>query len=298
MHSRMTTYLDKFKIFYDYQFGFRKKYSTSTAVIDVVNMLQKELHEGNFVMGVCMDLKKAFDTVNFNILLDKLEYYGFRGTCLNWFKSYLIGRTQFTVANECLSNVKHTTCGIPQGTVLYPLLFLLYINDIANSVSSFHVKLFADDFNLFVVSDNILSLFDVANNELNNLAHWICVNKLYVNYDKTNYMIFVPRTRNCHTSNIIINRNLLFNGHIIKQVHCVKCLGVNIDDELNWSEHINFLVGKVSSMIGIMYRNKRYLPINCKKNIYFALIYSNLIYCIEVYANTNKSLFKTVDYYM
>ena len=122
-----------------------------------------------------------------------------------------------------------------------------------------------------------------------NLYKQACNN---VSHDKTNSMIFVHRTLNSHNYKIIINRNLLFNGHIIKQVHCVKCLGVNIDDELNWSEHINFLVGKVSSMIGIMYRNKHYLPFNCKKNIYFDLIYSNLTYCIEVYANTNKSLLK------
>jgi len=290
----MYNYLDKFKILYDYQFGFRKNYSTSVAVIDVVNMIQNQLYNGKYVMGVFMDLQKAFDTVNFNILIDKLEHYGIRGNYLNWFKSYLIGRTQFAVINDAPSNIRTTTCGIPQGTVLGPLLFLLYINDIANAVTDSQIKLFADDSNMFIIGDNPKSLFDRANKDLSNLSRWINVNKLHINYDKTNFMIFEPKFRinNNNNYNTLTSMKLFLNGNEIQCVHSVKYLGVIIDDQLNWTDHIKHVTSKVSSMIGIMYRNNHFLPPYCKKNIYFALIHSVLIYCIEVYANVNKSQLK------
>ena len=289
MHSRMMSYLDKFKILYDYQFGFRKNHSTSFAVIDVVNMIQNQLHEGNYVMGIFMDLQKAFDTINFKILLDKLEHYGFRGSSLNWFKTYLTGRTQFTVVGSSKSTSRITSCGVPQGTVLGPLLFLLYINDITNSVCKSKIKLFADDSNLFVVSNNLPELFNIANSELSSLSQWIRANKLYINYDKTNYMIFEPSRHPHNFKSSMYNAILLFNGFALSQVHSVKYLGLFIDDKLNWCEHVNFIASKVASLTGILYRVKNFLPMSAKRNIYFALIYSVLTYCVEVYANISKS---------
>jgi hypothetical protein len=285
MHSRLTSYLNKYNFLYDYQFGFRKNHSTSLAVVDVISMIQNELYNGKLIMGVFMDLQKAFDTVNFSILIDKLEHYGIRETCLNWFKTYLIGRTQFTIVNTYSSNVIKTSCGIPQGTVLGPLLFLLYINDIVNSTTNSQIKLFADDSNLFIIGDNIDVLYEVANKELCNLSRWVCANKLHINYDKTNFMIFQPRSVKASVS--VTAKKLIFNNHIIDQVHSVKYLGILIDDKLSWTDHINYVTGKISSVIGILYRFKHVLPMNCKRNIYFSLIYSNLIYGVEVYANTN-----------
>ena len=292
MHSRMVKYLEKFNLIYDYQFGFRKNHSTTIAVIDVVNMIQNYLHEGKYVMGIFMDLQKAFDTVNINILLAKLEHYGFRGNALRWFKSYLEGRSQFTEVNKVLSSTKMLNCGVPQGTVLGPLLFLLYINDISNSVVNSNIKLCADDSNLFVTANNLSDLFQIANDELLNLSHWISANKLHINYDKTNFMIFDPFHKIKNKPLHYQHHKLSFSNHIIERVHCVRYLGLLIDDQLNWTDHINYLIGRVSSVMGILYRYKNVLPWNCKKNIYFALVHSIIIYGIEVYANTCKKYLK------
>src|SRR5437899_9310706 len=124
---------------------FQQNFSTSMAVLDVTNMIQHELYTNNYVLGVFMDLQKTFDTIDYNILSRKLEHYGFRGLSLSWFKSYLEGRSQYTVIGGCESMLRLVKLGIPQGTVLGPLLFLLYINDIANSVKDSSIKLFADD---------------------------------------------------------------------------------------------------------------------------------------------------------
>jgi len=289
LYTRVISFLEKYNILYDFQYGFRKNRSTALAVLDVINMIQSENFNGNYVMGVFMDLQKAFDTVNIQILLAKLDYYGFRGVFYNWFKSYLTDRPQYTFVNGCQSSYKYSEYGIPQGTVLGPLLFLIYINDISNALIDSHIKLFADDSNLFIVNKNINDLYIQSNRELSALAQWIQANKLYINYEKTNYMLFEPHNRpNVLNSNI--SNAIVLDGHQIGRIKVVKYLGVFINEKLTWAEHIDYLIGKVSSLSGILYRNKIFLPSNCKRNIYFALIHSNITYCIEVYANVSNSV--------
>ncbi len=268
MHARMMAFINKYEILYECQFGFRKNFSTSMAVLDVINMIQKELYDDNFVLGVFMDLQKAFDTITFDTLLSKLEHYGFRGFTASWFTSYLVGRSQYTVVNGNDSLTKIITCGIPQGTVLGPLFFLLYINDIPNSVKHSRIKLFADDSNLFIVSNNLDTLFSTANEEVDTLSSWIAANKLFINYDKTNYMLFQPsKFQRKGLSNVTILPPLSITGHVIQRVHVVKYLGIYIDENLTWIDHISYLMKKISSLTGILYRVKSYLTIDCKKQI-------------------------------
>ena len=228
-------------------------------------MIQSELYEDKYVLGVFMDLQKAFDTINYNILFNKLEYYGFRGICLAWFKSYFDNRLQFTVVNGADSITNSITCGIPQGTILGPLLFLLYINDIPNSVKESQIKLFADDSNLFIISNNLQSLFSLANKETESLSTWITANKLHINFDKTNYMLFQPSKHKPNIHNTADSFSLTINGNTINRVHVVKYLGIFIDENLNWHEHISYLIKKISSLTGILYRINLFLPLKCKK---------------------------------
>ena len=196
------------------------------------------MDEKKYGCGVFIDLKKAFDTVNHGILLQKLEHYGIRGTSLSWFKSYLSERKQFVNLNGTDAEVKVITCGVPQGSVLGPLLFLLYINDLPNISKELKFYLFADDTNIYFESNELKSLEKIMNKELMKLYEWLCINRLSLNISKTNFVVF--HAKNKPKSPVTI----LINNKAIDEVEEVKYLGIIIDSKMTFKSHINELKKK------------------------------------------------------
>lgn len=287
IYNRVYNYLDKHEILYKYQFGFRPNHSTSLAVLEVVDYCYQNLSAHNDVLGIYIDISKAFDTVDHVILLKKLYHYGIRGSLYEWFKSYLSGRTQFCSIGSEASSLVDVNMGVPQGSILGPLLFLVYMNDLAN-VSN-NLKLFADDTNIFECGKTQLELETQGNLILTKISDWMISNKLTINLDKSCYTIFYGNKNRTYDITIKIN------DHVLKRTRCTKYLGILIDENLNWSEHIDSLYYKLLKYVGIFYKIKHFLTTADLVKIYYGLIYPHILYGIEIYANTYSSYLQKLN---
>ena len=285
MHRRIYNFLSKHNVLYKHQFGFRKNYSTSLALLDVVDTCYRNLDQNNKIIGIYFDLQKAFDTVDHSIVLYKLYSYGIRGIMYNWIKNYLTDRKQFTVVDNVSSDVGNITCGVPQGSVLGPLLFLIYVNDIGTAVPNNKLKLFADDTNLFVYGSSFSNIEIETNLYLKQMESWFINNKLSLNIEKTCYIIFDSRRKSLNN----LSLNLLINGQRIEKVSSSKYLGVIVGCSLQWSEHIEYVYKKLAKFTAIFYSLRNNVPQQCLKKLYYAFVYPHIIYGLEVYGNTTKT---------
>ena len=208
-----------------------------------------------------IDLKKAFDTVDHKILLDKLNYYGFRGIINQWFLSYLTNRTQTTEIDSYVSNKLVVSCGIPLGSALGPLLFLLYVNDIQNCSDKFKFFLFADDTNVLYAHKDLKAPESIVNAELHNLYNWLTSNKLILNINKSNFVIFRPYQKQLSYMPQI---NIFDNGKnkvvTLQQKNYRKYLVLLIDENLSWKYHICSLTAKISRTVGLIAKLRHILP--------------------------------------
>ena len=291
MYARVIKFLEQYKVLYKYQFGFRKNHSTVQAVIEIVDNIIEEIENNNLVAGIFLDLSKAFDVVDHKILLQKLEHYGIRGTCLKWFESYLTNRKQYTVVNGIKSNTEVVEYGVPQGSVLGPLLFLIYTNDISTATNPHKLRLFADDSNIFVVDKEASRLKKKMIEVVTNICEWFNANKLTVNMSKTQFTIFTKPNRPIPE---VLN-SMKVMGTIVKRVQSAKYLGITIDGHLSWKYHIEDLSGKLSKTIQAFKIVSKHLNDKHRKALYFAYLFSRIQYGIELYSQCNAKELKKIQ---
>ena len=278
IYNRLYSFLISKSILNENQFGFRKAHSTSHALNCSIADIKSSLEKGEHVIGIFIDLSKAFDTIDHKKLLVKLDRYGIRGRAHSLLTSYLANRTQYiSVLDEC-SDKLLVKYGVPQGSVLGPLLFLLYINDISNCTKLGNFVLFADDTNIFVKGRTIEEACSKAQIVLNSVDQFMRVNQLHVNLNKCCYMHFQPKRK--HTVSDNFNQELKFREVPIKHVSKTKFLGVILDEKLNWQQHIDYLTNKLNCQAGTLNRIKECVPDRLQKDLYCTLFESHLSYCI------------------
>ena len=284
LHKRLYKYLTKFKILFDYQFGFREGHSTTQALIGITDRLKSAIDNNDLTCGIFIDLTKAFDTVDHNILLNKMFHYGIRGKVYNLFESYLSDRQQYVRVNNVDSKMKPVTCGVPQGSVLGPLLFIIYINDIANSCKDGLFRIFADDTGIFCQSNNIESLVTKVEIIIGKINDWFTANKLTLNVKKTSYVIF--RSKRC--KNINLPESISCGDIKINRESNVKYLGLILNEHLSWDEHTNEICNKLKRFFPLFYNIRSYLDKENIINVFYTMIYSRLKYGSIVSGQTTK----------
>ena len=280
VYDQLYHYLNDNKLLSSCQSGFHSLHSTIIALLEATNSWSVNIDHG-FLNGVVfIDLKKAFDTIDHEIILHKMSYFGADQETITWFQSYPSNRTQRCNVNGRLSTPRTITCGVPQGSILGPWLFLMYINDLPNCLRKASPRMFPDDTNITLTTKPLTELKLALTPELSNLNCWLRANRLSLNVAKTALMIIGSRQRlNTQCDEVDIR----IDDEMIKRVNLTKSLGLTIDDRLSWSNHVDEICRKVSSAIGALKRIRPFISANTALQIYNALILPHFDYCSPVW---------------
>lgn len=288
--TRVDNFLRQHDVLYCRQYGFREGSSTWTAASELVDEIYNCLDNRKIEGVLFIDLKKAFDTIDHRVLLRKLNYCGIRGLANKLFESYLTGRKQYVSVNGAFSSERDVTVGVPQGSNVGPLLFLLYINDLAKLKLHGNPRMFADDTSLSYQNANPDLIIQHMKEDLTVLHHFFAENMLSLNLLKTKFMLF-------HSPRLKIPRHadLVVNTTVVDKVQSFKYLGLTFDSKLQWNEHISSLQRELSATCGVMWKVSKFMPQKELLAMYHAFVQSKLQYLVSVWGAATKTAIRALQ---
>jgi hypothetical protein len=302
-------HLEDNNLIYAHQYGFQHNKSTQHNLIQLTNFINTALNDKKYAIGIFLDLKKAFDVCSHSILIRKLQKLGIRDTALKWFTSYLQGRQQKVDINGSISSSRALDISVLQGSILGPILFLCYINDLHCNTNLF-TSMFADDTACADADSDLNSLIARANTELKRIALWFRANKMVVNISKTKFIIFHNKGKTVDMNGLSVvyddNEPLGADPHLVvplERYHsnhenpdcrAYKLLGIYLDETLSFNHHTNFLCNKLNRSLFCMRRAKNLLSHSALKTLYFAFIQSHLNYCPIILSSISQQNFNQI----
>ena len=295
VHTQVMSYLESNNLLSIYQFGFRKNRSTELAATYFVDNIRRSMDNGELTGAIYIDLSKAFDTISHSSLLAKLPRFGIVGTPKEWFTNYLFGRSQRVIFDSALSTPQPIYCGVPQGSILGPLLFLIHFNDSANTLVHCKIVKYADDTVLFVSHKSIEVIERLLNEDFNNFCSWLGDNELVINtkIGKTEYMVFGTSKRLNQLNDPPLN--LSYHGIFINRTDSYKYLGITVNGSLNMCDNFRFALKKASTRVNLLRRVRYFINAPTALKIYVSMIIPTLTYCPLVTSCVNNTLLRKVE---
>ena len=294
LFNQIYDYFKENNLLYQSQYGFRSNHSTELAAIEFIDKVTREMDKGKLPISIFLDFSKAFDTIDHKILLEKFERYGVSEISLKLIKDYFTNRLQYVSYDNIDSDTLPIKTGVPQGSILGPLFFIIYVNDLATVSRYFHTIMYADDSTLMTTINAMESSKNTVSNNINKELQkfdiWLRANKLSLNCRKSKAMIFhMPNKR-------IVYPDIIINNTKIEYVNSFNYLGIHISKDLGWKTHIDFVSKKISKAAGILNRLKHFLPQSILLNIYNSLIVPHLNYGAMIWEKCCDKLFKIQKY--
>ena len=287
VYNNVISYFNRNKLLVDNQSGSRSNHSCQTGLTKLVNSWYNSMNAGEVIGCVTIDMRKAFDLVNIDILLKKLKVYGFSDGSILWFKSYLKGRFQQVVVNDVVSESCPIEYGIPQGSILGILLFLIHINDFPLHVDNSSVDLYVDDTTLYCSKVTVNDVTSSINKDLEDVSTWCDMNRLIVNEKKSKTSLICSSQKRTRLD--IDSYNIVFNNDIIEYNQTQKILGVHIDDNLSWKNHVDYTCTKISRLIGLLNRLKYYVSKKVLVMFYNVHVIPIIDFCLNVWGHAADS---------